>query len=189
MAPTKKKRSRHKCPSPLPLKTVDCSRCGAPIIIPKQCKHGKKLINCQGTDCCTAHVTDHNNQCHSQITNPRVEDTSEETKTHDKEHKQRKLLSLLVMQEIKNVERMRGKEMRYLNGVPKAEFLRNLKTMDLEQARVVAQKLKEVGEGIIDLDTAMYDDEDSGSDNDPCQTPPEENEAWGNPGEDDARCW
>ncbi|KIX94164.1 uncharacterized protein Z520_10190 [Fonsecaea multimorphosa CBS 102226] len=44
-------------------KTVSCPRCNEEIVVPKTCKHGKKLINCQGTGCTTAHLDEHNADC------------------------------------------------------------------------------------------------------------------------------
>ncbi|OAL26898.1 hypothetical protein AYO20_09931 [Fonsecaea nubica] len=46
-----------------PPKTVACPRCNKAIIVPKACKHGKKLINCQGTGCGTAHLVEHDASC------------------------------------------------------------------------------------------------------------------------------
>jgi hypothetical protein len=43
--------------------TIPCPKCGEAITVPRTCKHGKKLINCQGTGCTTAHIEEHNAHC------------------------------------------------------------------------------------------------------------------------------
>ncbi|EXJ74662.1 uncharacterized protein A1O5_01355 [Cladophialophora psammophila CBS 110553] len=69
MPPNKKRNHRNKAAtqgqtqSAQAPKTVPCPRCGEGIIVPKACKHGKKLINCQGTGCTTAHIDEHNANC------------------------------------------------------------------------------------------------------------------------------
>ncbi|KIW87589.1 uncharacterized protein Z519_11914 [Cladophialophora bantiana CBS 173.52] len=69
MPPNKKRNRRNKAAtqgqtqSAQVPKTIPCHRCGEEIIVPKACKHGKKLINCQGTGCTTAHIDEHNANC------------------------------------------------------------------------------------------------------------------------------
>ena len=71
--------------------TIPCQHCGEDIIVPKACKHGKKLINCQGTGCTTAHLEEHNATCAAlstltASTRPRVQTEStggRKTALHD----------------------------------------------------------------------------------------------------------
>ncbi|EHY54982.1 hypothetical protein HRR83_005760 [Exophiala dermatitidis] len=168
----KKKAPQKDTSTPAP-KTIACANCGDSIIVPKQCKHGKKLVNCQGTGCSTAHIMDHNKQCQYQGTKVHGKKAC---KQPDVINKQREVSSLLLLQELNNVEKIRGKEMRYFDGIPKAEFLRSVNTMSLDQAIMVGRRLKEVAQGTLDPVRAMYDDDDSDSDEDPCKTPPEEDQ-------------
>ncbi|EXJ93841.1 hypothetical protein A1O1_02234 [Capronia coronata CBS 617.96] len=184
MCPAKTKKSRAKASKPPTQKTIDCPDCGEAIIVPKKCKHGKNLIKCQGTGCSTAHITEHNKQCQPEFPREWIKEATEQTNAAATE---RDIRILLILQEIKNVEKMRGRKMKYLNGLPKADFLESLRTMGLEQARLVAQKLKAVAEGTLDLDAAMYDDEESEPDSAACQTPPEEEETCKKAEEDNAR--
>jgi len=65
MAPKNKPRNNKlkKSQDPRPPITTPCPRCNEAIIVPKTCKHGKKLINCQGTGCGTAHIEEHKAKC------------------------------------------------------------------------------------------------------------------------------
>ena len=71
MAPKKKirnnKAKKIQEDGPRPLPTVPCEACGDPITIPRTCRHGKKLINCQGTGCTTAHFDEHNAHCNGSL--------------------------------------------------------------------------------------------------------------------------
>lgn len=116
---------------------------------------------------------DHNKQCQYQGTKVHGKKAC---KQPDVINKQREVSSLLLLQELNNVEKIRGKEMRYFDGIPKAEFLRSVNTMSLDQAIMVGRRLKEVAQGTLDPVRAMYDDDDSDSDEDPCKTPPEEDQ-------------
>ncbi|KAL2423861.1 hypothetical protein ABEF95_008713 [Exophiala dermatitidis] len=173
MGSRRKKKAQQKDTSTPAPKTVACPNCGDSIIVPKQCKHGKKLINCQGTDCSTAHIMDHNKQCQKQVIKSYGEKVRKQTDVSTKVHE---VMCLLLLEELNNVEKMRGKEMRYFDGIPKAEFLRSINTMSLDQATRIGRRLKEVAQGILDPVRAMYDDDDSDSDEDPCKTPPEEDQ-------------
>jgi hypothetical protein len=64
--------------------------------------------------------------------------------------------------------------MKYLNGIPKAEILKTVDKMDLKHARDLAQKLKDVAEHGMDVERAMYDDEESDAEADACLTPPDD---------------
>jgi len=87
---------------------------------------------------------------------------------------ERAILGRLIEQEIHNVEKIRGTGMRYLNGIPKAEILGTIDKMDLKHARELAKKLKDVAEHRIDVERAMYDDEESDIEADACLTPPDD---------------
>ncbi|KIX09711.1 uncharacterized protein Z518_00792 [Rhinocladiella mackenziei CBS 650.93] len=168
MGPKKSKRRQTNATNPQPPpKTVNCTKCNEPITIPLRCRHGKKPINCRGTDCTTAHITEHNAQCPARATKPSISQSIAD-------EEELGVLSLLIKQEIENVEGMRGKKLRYLNGIPKAEFLGRIKAMGLEEARGLSTRLRDVAEGKLGLDVAMYDDEESDDEEDRCPTPPEE---------------
>ncbi|ETI24519.1 hypothetical protein G647_03888 [Cladophialophora carrionii CBS 160.54] len=67
MAPKRKARNnkakKNQEENPRPPTTIPCLKCGEAITVPRACKHGKKLINCQGTGCTTAHIEEHNAHC------------------------------------------------------------------------------------------------------------------------------
>ncbi|EXJ60632.1 hypothetical protein A1O7_04785 [Cladophialophora yegresii CBS 114405] len=67
MAPKKKirnnKAKKSQEENPRPPTTITCPKCDEAIIVPRTCKHGKKLINCQGTGCTTTHIEEHNAHC------------------------------------------------------------------------------------------------------------------------------
>lgn len=176
MPPKKRKNQHSSKPSKL-LKTVACQTCGEAIQIPDHCRHGKKLTNCQVTNCITAHITDHKNVCVHQVKSHRAEPEPVNQQTPQKEHA---VLTQLVKQELRNIEQTRGKAFQYLKGIPRAEALDRIDCMGLEDLRELAEQLKSVGDGKTTADEAMYDDEDSGDDdNTRCPTPPEEEEASG----------
>lgn len=170
--PQKKKKNQQASKQSKPQKTVACHACGEAINVPDQCQHGKKLANCQGTNCITAHITDHNNVCTLRVTRRQPEIQSGKQPNLQKEHA---VLAALVKQELQNIEKIRGKDFQYLKGIPRAEALDRIEWMSLEELRELAEQLKSVSDGKKTADEAMYDDEDSGDDdNVRCPTPPEE---------------
>jgi hypothetical protein len=167
-----KKKNQQTSKHPKPQKTVPCQACGEAIKIPDQCQHGKKLANCQGTNCITAHITDHKNVCTLLVTRHQAEIQTSKQPSLQKEHA---VLSELVKQELQNIEKIRGKDFQYLKGIPRAEALNRIEWMGLEELRGLAEQLKSVSDGKTTADEAMYDDEDSGDeDNMRCPTPPED---------------
>lgn len=167
-----KKRKNQQTSKPKPQKTVACQACGEAIKVPDQCQHGKKLANCQGTNCITAHITDHNVVCTIRVTRRQAEIQPSKNPGLQKEHA---VLSELVKQELRNIEKIRGKGFQYLKGIPKGEALKRIEWMGREELRELAEQLKSVSDGRTTAEEAMYDDEDSDNDdNVRCSTPPEE---------------
>ncbi|KAK4939034.1 hypothetical protein LTR10_020608 [Elasticomyces elasticus] len=156
----KKSKSRGNAPPPPP-KTVDCSACHQPIIIPRSCRHGKKLINCQGTDCSTAHITAH-------------KDPETEFFLDSNRAQKAIMLNDWIPKTIRVIEKNRGKEMKYLNGMPKAEFLQNIRGVSIKGKEIIVVELDAIQAGVLSFEASIYDDEESVTEGEDRLTPPED---------------
>ncbi|KAI1622046.1 hypothetical protein EDD37DRAFT_503685 [Exophiala viscosa] len=179
--PNKKKSKSRRNDPPPPPKTVDCEVCQQPIIIPKTCRHGKKLINCQGTGCSTAHIGAHENVCPGGLGQMIVRQglfpmTFQQVRELDYDRAQRDLmLAMCIRKAIKSIERDRGKEMKYLNGMPKAEFLEHLPGLLLADKDKIMKYLDAIQVGVLSVETSgFYDDEESDTEEEKCLTPTED---------------
>lgn len=87
------------------------------------------------------------------------------------------MLTWAIGKAIHNIEEHRTKEMKYLDGIPKAEFLQRLPTMTTVNKEQIMMKLDGIQTGTTTVEAAMYDDdEDSDTDGEDCATPPEPEE-------------
>jgi len=160
---------------------MNCPDCNKPITVPTRCQHGRKPVNCRGTDCQTAHVTTHKKVCVAQVAKSARDAAVAQSKPvkaaalADSPSSQDQLAvhAALVKQEIRNVEKIRGKPMKYLKGMPKAEFLERINDMDVEELKEVAKKLEDVAKCKIGIEDAVYDDDESDADWDGAETPKE----------------
>lgn len=181
MGSSKKKRRSNKEYTP-PVKTVDCQSCKQPITIPNKCEHGKKLINCRGSNCGTAHITEHNEACPVKRARSLAQAGRASAKaaataaveTAKAAGAEMAILHELIEQELNNVEKVRGKKMKYLTGISRDEILKKIEQMDLHHSRLVARMLKDLAEERMTVEQAKYDDEDSDTEVEGCLTPPEE---------------
>ncbi|KIV86715.1 hypothetical protein PV11_02311 [Exophiala sideris] len=177
----KKSKSRGNAPPPQP-KTVDCSACHQPIIIPRSCRHGKKLINCQGTDCSTAHITAHKDVCPANTLHMtsahsyRNRIFQPETEFFLDSNRAQKAIMLndWIPKTIRVIEKNRGKEMKYLNGMPKAEFLQNIRGVSIKGKEIIVVELDAIQAGVLSFEASIYDDEESVTEGEDRLTPPED---------------
>jgi hypothetical protein len=122
MAPKKKfrnnKAKKNEEDNPRPKPTVPCQNCGEPITVPQTCKHGKKLINCQGTGCTRAHIQEHSVNCKALVAPIRskapmglseIEATSElnDPKVHEAGNIDRTTASVIMTKELNERKRLR----------------------------------------------------------------------------------
>ncbi|KIW29456.1 uncharacterized protein PV07_05270 [Cladophialophora immunda] len=193
MPPNRKKNRRNKVATqaqtqstPTP-KTVSCPRCNEQIVIPKTCKHGKKLINCQGTGCTTAHFDEHNANCRlvppsnpadtpsgmSGMPKPRSPSVqvSDLSKTFQSAHT---AAMGTLSEQLTALKKRRGKDPRYVQGIPIGEWLRMLEGGRVQQVNQWTEKLKDLVQGKKTAEEIEYDDEDSDDEGDRCPTPSED---------------
>jgi len=174
MGPGKKNKKRQTpANAPRAPKTIDCTRCGEVIYVPNKCMHGRKLVNCRDTTCIIDHVTNHEQVC--PVTIKERKERGEAAKDdaaarreqcYQRAHeRQRAVLVVLIEQELANIEKMRGMDLRYLNGVSKTEFLAGLQVIDIDQVRKIADVLKSVSEGTAG-EEAQIEEVDEGGDSD-----------------------
>ena len=161
MAPKKKSRNnktkKQQEGTPRPLPTIPCQRCSEDIIVPKTCRHGKKLINCQGTGCTTAHIAEHDAHCPAA-----VRPTLHFLAMHD-----------LTLQVNALVKLRHGKAPRYVGGTPWTEWFGALERGSPAYVHMWTEELRGVVEGRKALEDIGYDDAES-DDGDGCPTPDED---------------
>ncbi len=153
-------------------KTITCTDCHVVIVVPRKCKHDKKPINCRSTECQTAHITAHARVCKTRAAEVAAKTAREEARTTETAVREEAesiakvhaVLVHVVRTEIQNIEKKRGRAARYLGGFRKEAFLKNLEKTGVDQLREMAKGLKDLAEGKIGLEVAMYDDEDSDDD-------------------------
>ncbi|KAJ9617311.1 hypothetical protein H2200_001032 [Cladophialophora chaetospira] len=166
---------------PRPPTTVSCPKCSEDIIVPKTCKHGKKLLNCQGTGCTTAHLEEHNAHC-TPPSAPTFREQLQATRklvgeanlamTPERLH----AMGALTVQLNAVIKSRGGKPVRYLDGVPFTEWFAKIERGPIANVNEWVAKLKDVVEQKKMVEDVGYDDEESDGDGDACATPEDENE-------------
>lgn len=121
----------------------------------------------------TAHLQEHKAQCPVQAMNRATIKTPTGVSQAKTNH-ELQVLIILIAEEIAKIEQIRGKPLKYLEGVPKEEWIKDLKIGDVSRARDWARILKDVGDGKKTFEEVEYDDEESDLEGDVCPTPPEE---------------
>ncbi|OAP61495.1 hypothetical protein AYL99_03698 [Fonsecaea erecta] len=204
MPPNKKKNRRNRVAtqnqdqSLPPPKTVPCPRCHEEIIVPKTCKHGKKLINCQGTGCTTAHIDEHNEHCQPVapsrpatsgpantppefsgptlitgpwVTGPPNAQLSAALRTFNSMHTV--ALGELSFQ-LTNLMTRRGKYAKYVDGMPVTEWFHKVEDGSVQLVNQWTEKLRKVNNGEQTVEEIGYDDDESEDLGDECATPSED---------------